>query len=269
MATPPDTPPETPPAEAVAGAVAELAAVLDRVADAPVWALDAEATAAALTRLTRVEARLAELQLRVAEHARTLEVGASAGATSVANWWAHTSRLTRPETHRRARLATALGTERHAPVRAALAAGPLTVDQARVVTEAIDALPAETDPALAERAARHLIDQAAHFDATALKVLGRRALEVIAPETADAHEAQLLDAEERAAAAATRLTLTDDGHGRSHGRFTLPTLHGQMLKKLLLALAAPQHTTTTTTATGTDRADRAERTDRAGGPVAG
>src|SRR3954451_23075220 len=150
MATPPDTPPDTPPetpnaspsAEAVsgsvAGVVAELAAVLDRAAEAPVWALDAAATAAALTELTRVEARVAELQLRVAEHARTLEVGAGVGATSVANWWAHTSRLTRPETHRRARLAAALATDRHAGVRAALAAGTVTVDQARVVVEAIE-----------------------------------------------------------------------------------------------------------------------------------
>ena len=35
--------------------------------------------------------------------------------------------------------------------------------------------------------------------------------------------------------------MTDDGHGKVHGRFTLPTLHGAMLKKYLLALAAPKH----------------------------
>src|SRR4051812_39201151 len=150
MATPPQIPnvipPESSPFEAVSRAVAELAAVLDRVAEAPVWALDAAATAAALTGLTRVEARVAELQLRVAEHARTLEVGAGVGATSVANWWARTSRLTRPETHRRARLAAALATDRHAGVRAALATGAVTVDQARVVVEAIEALPPRHRP---------------------------------------------------------------------------------------------------------------------------
>src|SRR4051812_24956382 len=101
MTTPPDTPTPTDTPTPSAGVVAELEAVLDRVAGASMWSLDAEATAAALTGLTRVEARLAELQLRVAEHARTVEVGAGTGATSVANWWAHTSRLTRPETHRR------------------------------------------------------------------------------------------------------------------------------------------------------------------------
>ena len=46
---------------------------------------------------------------------------------------------------------------------------------------------------------------------------------------------------ERAAAAATRLTLWDDGHGQVHGRFTIDTLTGAMLKKHLYALAAPKH----------------------------
>jgi hypothetical protein len=72
-------------------------------------------------------------------------------------------------------------------------------------------------------------------------VLGRRILEVVSPETADAHEARLLEREERAAAAATRLTLWDDGHGKTHGRFTLDTLTGAALKKALMAIAAPRH----------------------------
>jgi hypothetical protein len=35
--------------------------------------------------------------------------------------------------------------------------------------------------------------------------------------------------------------MTEDGHGRLHGRFTLDALHGAMLKKALLAIAAPRH----------------------------
>jgi hypothetical protein len=35
--------------------------------------------------------------------------------------------------------------------------------------------------------------------------------------------------------------MVEDGHGRCHGRFTIPTLHGAMLKKALLAYAAPKH----------------------------
>jgi hypothetical protein len=50
-----------------------------------------------------------------------------------------------------------------------------------------------------------------------------------------------LEREEQAARAAASFTMSDDGHGKCHGRFTLPTLHGAMLKKALLAIAAPKH----------------------------
>ena len=33
----------------------------------------------------------------------------------------------------------------------------------------------------------------------------------------------------------------DDGHGKVHGRFTLDTLTGAMLKKALFATASPRH----------------------------
>ena len=74
-----------------------------------------------------------------------------------------------------------------------------------------------------------------------MKRFGRRLLEVVAPDAADAHEAKLLEREERDAAAATRLTMWEDGHGKVHGRFTLDTLTGAALKKALLAFAAPKH----------------------------
>ncbi len=35
--------------------------------------------------------------------------------------------------------------------------------------------------------------------------------------------------------------MVDDGHGKTHGQFTLPTLHAHLLRKHLLALAAPRH----------------------------
>ena len=73
--------------------------------------------------LTRASARLAELELRVAAHAESIEVGEATGATSTANWWAHQTRQTRAETHRKVSLGTALS-ERDA-TRIALAAGDL------------------------------------------------------------------------------------------------------------------------------------------------
>ena len=70
-------------------------------------------------------------------------------------------------------------------------------------------------------------------------MLGRRLLEVVDPEAADVEEARRLEQEEQAARAAASFTMSDDGHGRVHGRFTLPSLHGSILRKHLMALAAP------------------------------
>ena len=84
-----------------------------------------------------------------------------------------------------------------------------------------------------------LLAHAVDHDAKALRVLGRRILDVVAPEIGEAHEARVLEAEEQAARAAASFTMVEDGHGRCHGRFTIPALHGQMLRKHLLAHAPP------------------------------
>ncbi len=68
-----------------------------------------------------------------------------------------------------------------------------------------------------------------------------RILEYLDPEAAEAHEAAQLKKDEAPAAASTRLTMTADGHGKVHGRFTLPAAQAAMLKKALLAFAAPKH----------------------------
>ena len=138
-------------------------------------------------------------------------------------------------------LGRALDRDQHAPVAAALAAGGVLADQAGVIIEAVDALPTDLpDPGLRSRAEEVLLAEAGRHDAKALRILGRRILHTLAPEIGEAHEQRLLHAEEHAAAAAARLTLVDDGHGKTHGRFTLPTLHGDLLRTHLMALANPR-----------------------------
>ena len=139
--------------------------------------------------------------------------------------------------NRAAHLAAAL--ERHEAVAAALARGDLQTDQARVVVEAVDALPAEVEAWVPSAATRFLLRHAADHDAKALRVLGRRVLEVIDPAAADREEARRLAAEEANARARASFTMADDGHGQSHGRFTIPTLHAAMLRRHLLAIAFP------------------------------
>jgi hypothetical protein len=163
-------------------------------------------------------------------------VPAEAGAASVANWLAHRHRLTRREAHRQVRLAK--GLETHDLTRSALAGGHLNVEQAEAILRGLGTLPEDLDTDLKDKAEQHLLGLAEDFDAKALTNLSRRLLEVIAPEVADEHEAKLLEREERDAAAAARLSIWEDGHGKVHGRFTLDTLTGAMLKKALFAALA-------------------------------
>jgi hypothetical protein len=224
----------------VTSAVADARTSLASVNDVPLWSMDPDETTATIDQLASLAAQVAELQTRLLSHADRAELPSVTGAASTANWHAHRTRTTRPAAHRMMRLAQ--GLETHDLTRTALAAGRIHVDQADVILRAFGELPADLDPELLTGAEAHLVEQAAQFDPKALKVLGRRILEVIDPDAADAHEAKLLEKEERDAQAATRLTVWDDGHGKLHGRFTIDSgLSGAIFKKALFAFAAPKH----------------------------
>jgi len=223
----------------VTRAVGVVRRELGDVAEVPVWSRQPAETAAAIDQLLAAEAQLVELKTRLLAHADRLDVAGKTGATSTANWHAHTTHTTRAAAHRAMRLAN--GLDEHDLTRQALAAGRVHVEQAEVILRALSELPGDLDPDLIQQAEAHLLDQAGEFDAKTLKTLGRRILDVIAPSVADAHEAKLLEREERDAAAATRLTIWDDGHGKVHGTFTLDATTGAALKKALYALAAPKH----------------------------
>ena len=83
------------------------------------------------------------------------------------------------------------------------------------------------------------MEAAAEHDAKALRVLGRRVFEVIAPEVAEEFEGRALEREEAEALRRTTLTMWEDDEGTCHGRFRLPAVHGQMLTKMILAISSP------------------------------
>lgn len=178
------------------------------------------------------------------------------GARNTPAWWSHRARLTRGEAGRILGHAKRLAATLHAPVGEALAAGRLRTDQAEVIVDAVDALPDRVDAGLRGEARDRLLTAADEHDARALRILGRRILDVIAPDIAEAEEQRQLEAEEARAAAKARLTLHDDGHGQCHGRFTLPSFHGALLKEQLHALANPRrHPTGEHPEGGQQRAD--------------
>ena len=226
---------------------------LGSLAGVPVWSMSAVEAGDALVVLTKARSQLDALLMRVLAHATVVGTGSDVGL-SAAGWWAHATRTTRAEAQRTARLAA--GLERHEGVAAALASGGVRVDQARVVVEAVDALPVDVPGWVPVEATRVLVDQAREHDATALRVLGRRVLEVVHPAAADAVEARRLEAEEADARARASFTMVDDGHGSSHGRFTIPSLHAAMLRKHLLAVAFPSRFARDAKSSGAAPADR-------------
>ncbi|GGO77909.1 hypothetical protein GCM10012276_34110 [Nocardioides deserti] len=138
------------------------------------------------------------------------------------------------------RLAESL--DRHTPTSAALAEGAISVDHARVITDCVDRLPGDLpDPSIPERAEKHLLTEALDLDPRSLAILAKHVLTVVAPEIGEDRDARALEREEREARANAWLTMCPDGKGSYRGKFSIPTMQGAMLRKMLLAFAAPKH----------------------------
>ena len=218
--------------------VETIDAALDEGHAASLIGLDQAATANLLRGLAQVASRLDALTATVLAHAVEVRVEETNGATTTATWWADATTRTRATAHRDVKLAVALS--RFTALAEALAEGRVNTEQAHAIARALSDLesdgPADLEPVVVEQAEKHLVDCADGFDAKHLKVLGRHVLTVVAPEVGEAHEAKLLEDEERRAAEKTRLTFASDGHGMVHGRFSIPALHGAMLAKAIQAL---------------------------------
>lgn len=221
---------------------ASLHGALDRLADTPTWSMSPAEQQETLVELRRQRARLAELELRLLVQADRDQVGADSGATSTPAWLAHATKTTRQAAFRDLHLAKKLD-ETFPLTRQALAAGAIDVEKAGIVTAAVEALTEEFDdlpPGTRARAEAHLVDQAKAFDAPTLRQLGKRLFEVVCPEAADAAEGKKLEKEEARARALAHFSVRHNGDGTSQGRFKLPTLHANLLKKALEALTSPR-----------------------------
>jgi hypothetical protein len=189
-----------------------------------------------LVELTRSLSRLAGLR------ARALAVGddvaVETGSRSAAAWLAVEVRVSPREAAQAARLGAGLG--RWSRVAAAVASGGVGWEQAEVLVRSLDDLPAGLDPDLASRAEEHLVGDAATFGPRELRVLGRRVLEVVAPDIADAHEEAALRAEERRSGAATRLSFRPRGDGSTDVHARLPDHVASRLRAYLDALTNPR-----------------------------
>ena len=229
-------PPQVHPLRAV---VVRLHAVLDTVGEVPVAAMPGAEIAETLADLHRAIARLVERELALVAAADRLDVASEAGCTGSAEWLRALTNLAPGRARAMLRDAVTLDAPDHDRVRTALAAGRLDAAQARVVADAVDALPGWVGPQLRAEAERHLVDEATRLDAQALAVAGRHLLDVVDPDGADRREAERLAEDERRAARDTTLSMHDDGKGRCTGEFTIPSRFGAILECALDAIANP------------------------------
>ncbi|MBM7518596.1 HNH endonuclease signature motif containing protein [Nocardioides nitrophenolicus] len=217
---------------------ARVREALAEVADAQPAYLSVAEKERVLVDLAGARAQLAELEARVLAVAG--DVAVERGARDVAAWWAHATRTDPRAARAEVHLARAL--EQRAVVAAGMREGTVSAAQARVIARAVEELPAGLGPELATRAEATLVGYAAHHPPRELKRLGRRILEVVAPEVVEAEEGRRLEDEERRARETASLRFHDLGDGRTRVAGVLPTPVTQRLEHYLQAFTSPRRT---------------------------
>ena len=167
------------------------------------------------------------------------DVALDSGSRSTEAWLAHHTRSDVGSALSDGRLAGSLES-RWQLVRVALADGSVNAAQARVITRALDELPADLDPEVRRQAEAHLVEQAAHFDPKRLRRLGRRVLEVVAPDVADEEERRLLEAEEARARRVASLTIRRRGDGTTDIHVRVSDAVAGRLRTYLDAYTSPR-----------------------------
>ena len=223
----------------VLACVETLGTALNDAADVPVTFMAPSDKRAALVELIRLEARLSALKMRVMAVAD--DVALAEGARDVAALMTHETRGDYGANRRDLALAEALD-RRWQVVGARLGAGDLNVAQAQVITHALDQLPSDKLPAeVLPDAEAHLVAQAAEFGPRELRVLGRRILDIVAPEIGEQHEAEQLAAEERRAERRTSLVSRRLGDGTNRITINVPDSVATRLGTYLEAFTSPRH----------------------------
>jgi hypothetical protein len=195
--------------------------------------------AEAAVELERAIGMLTGLQLDHLAHLDHSDVPATRGASTTAAWLHGEIPVALRVARRKVKLAKRIDTD-SGRLGEEVSAGRVLPEQAEVIAAAVDALPADlVDPAVRAKAEAHLVEAAAQHDPDALRRLGDRILQLVAPEVADAVDERRIAAMERDADRKKALSWSRDGSGSVHGRFTIPERHAAMLEAALASFTNP------------------------------
>ncbi len=192
-----------------------------------------------LRRLSQLGDQVQALLMRVMASAD--ELAHETADHSVATWLATETR-TDPR-DRYAEMALARSLERRwTRLATAVSDGSVNLPQARVIAHALDDLPtAEVGPEAMARGEEVLIQYAEQHAPRQLRRLGRRILEVAAPDTCEEAEGRALEREEQRAAAVTSLSLRRLGDGTTRISGRLADGVADRLRTYLEAYTSPRH----------------------------
>jgi len=221
----------------VLACAATMDAALKDIADVAPAFMRTSDKADALLALSRIETEVTALRLRIMAAAH--DVAEETGARDVAAWLAHQTHASPRSCRAELHLAAALDA-RWTRLAAAVADGSVNLAQAEVIAHALDELPADLDPDLLVKAEEYLVEAAAHHRPDQLRVLGRKILDVIAPDIGEAEEAKQLAREEERAWETTSLTLTRRGDGTTRLSGLLPDAAAVRLETYLDAYTSPR-----------------------------
>jgi hypothetical protein len=221
------------------GRVAAARESIESAASMRASALTVDELTDGISHLAALESQVAALKLSLLAEADARRVAQELGATGTDAWAAALIGTTRGVMAGGIWLARLLE-ERYDATREAFAAGGINEAQARVIVQAAEKLPVGVTDEQRLAAEAGLVAKAVEgMDARRLRQAARRMLTVVSQELADQHEAVLLEAEERRAEDQTWMRLYDNGDGTFSGRFTIPELHGHLLRAALERLTAP------------------------------
>ena len=217
-------------------AVSGLRAAVAGAADANPVFLTTDEKREAILELVRVKSQITELLLRVETAAG--DVAMQECARDVSAVLVAAGHYDPVAARREVELGNAL--ERYEVIRAALAAGDLIEEQARVIAHALDELPEEADGELVARAERQLCEWGGDYSPRVLRKLGQRILTTLDPEVGEAAEARALLRLEQDAADRARLSIRQMGDGTTQINALVPDAVGGRLKTLLESFAQPR-----------------------------
>jgi hypothetical protein len=223
---------------AVLDALKQLRALAAECADAPGWPLSDAEVIEFLDTVHTAEQTLAAAKLHLISQISARGIPARQHHRTCASWLRQRLRI---GSHTAARLAElARTTDQRPNLDQALGIGAVNTEQATVIAETLEHLPADAGREVVDKAGSLLIGWAGEFDPHGLRKLGHRVLEHVDPELADRVDAAALDREQARAHGQRSFTLSPLGDGRVRLSGYLDTEAAALVSAALDPLCTPR-----------------------------